>query len=50
MDNVIVTPHALCWTDELFHDIAAHGLRACVDLSLVHAPARMLNPQARINA
>ena len=23
MDNVIITPHALCWTDECFHEIAA---------------------------
>ena len=26
MDNVIITPHALCWTDECFHDIAATAL------------------------
>ena len=26
MDNVIVTPHALCWTDECFHNMASIGL------------------------
>ena len=26
MDNVIVTPHSLCWTDECFHNMASTGL------------------------
>jgi D-3-phosphoglycerate dehydrogenase len=34
MDNVIVTPHALCWTDECFHAIASAGLQSIVDFSL----------------
>src|SRR5438046_6203124 len=25
MDNVIVTPHSLCWTDECFHNMASTG-------------------------
>ena len=25
-DNVIITPHALCWTDECFHDIATEAI------------------------
>ena len=34
MDNVIVTPHSLCWTDECFHNMAIdgpdeHRRRAC---------------------
>jgi D-3-phosphoglycerate dehydrogenase len=32
MDNVIVTPHSLCWTDECFHNMAVTGLQ-----SIVHA-------------
>ena len=31
MDNVIVTPHSLCWTDECFHNMAATGLKSIVD-------------------
>jgi D-3-phosphoglycerate dehydrogenase len=31
MDNVIVTPHSLCWTDECFHNMATTGLRSIVD-------------------
>ena len=27
MDNVIVTPHSLCWTDECFHNMASTGLQ-----------------------
>jgi phosphoglycerate dehydrogenase-like enzyme len=32
MDNVILTPHSLCWTDECFHNMAATGLASIVDL------------------
>lgn len=31
MDNVIVTPHSLCWTDECFHNMAITGLQSIVD-------------------
>ena len=34
MENVIITAHALCWTDECFHDIAATALQSIVDFSL----------------
>jgi D-3-phosphoglycerate dehydrogenase len=46
MDNVIVTPHALCWTDECFHAIACAGLQSVVDFSLGKRPAHVVNPQA----
>jgi D-3-phosphoglycerate dehydrogenase len=25
-ENVILTPHALCWTDECFHNIATEAI------------------------
>jgi D-3-phosphoglycerate dehydrogenase len=31
MDNVILTPHSLCWTDECFHNMASTGLKSIVD-------------------
>ena len=31
MENVIVTPHSLCWTDECFHNMASIGLKSIVD-------------------
>jgi len=34
LDNVILAPHALCWTDECFHEVAATGLQSIVDVSL----------------
>lgn len=46
MDNVIVTPHALCWTDECFHAIAASGLQSVVDFSLGRRPVHVVNPEA----
>jgi D-3-phosphoglycerate dehydrogenase len=46
MDKVIVTPHALCWTDECFHAIAASGLQGVVDFSLGRRPAHVVNPEA----
>jgi len=46
LDNVIVTPHALCWTDECFHDIASSGLQSIVDVSLGRRPAHLVDPRA----
>ena len=39
MENTILTPHSLCWTDECFEDIARTALRCIVDVSLGHEPA-----------
>jgi phosphoglycerate dehydrogenase-like enzyme len=51
LENVITTPHALCWTDECFHEIAATALQSIVDVSLGRRPAHVVNPSAlRLNA
>lgn len=42
MPNVLLAPHALAWTDESFHDIAATGLRSIVDVSLGRRPAHVI--------
>jgi D-3-phosphoglycerate dehydrogenase len=44
LDNVIVTPHALCWTDELFGNIARTAVSAVLS---VHAGRR---PQFVVDA
>lgn len=44
MENVIITPHALCWTDECFHEIASTALQSIVDVSLGRRPAHVVNP------
>jgi len=38
MENTIITPHALCWTDECFDDIARTALQSILDLSLGKEP------------
>jgi D-3-phosphoglycerate dehydrogenase len=38
MPNVIVTPHALCWTDECFAAIAESGLGAVADFAQRRVP------------
>jgi phosphoglycerate dehydrogenase-like enzyme len=44
MDNVIVTPHALCWTDECFHNMATTGLTSIVDALAGRRPRFVVNP------
>ncbi len=46
MKNVIITPHALCWTDECFEDIARTALRSLVDVSQGRRPEYVVNPVA----
>jgi len=43
MDNVIVTPHSLCWTDECFHNMASTGLRSIVDVASGRKPEFVVN-------
>jgi phosphoglycerate dehydrogenase-like enzyme len=44
MQQVIVTPHALCWTDECFDAIAREGLGCVVDFSLGRTPRSVVRP------
>ena len=43
MDNVIVTPHSLCWTDECFHNMASIGLTSIVDALAGKRPEYIVN-------
>ena len=43
MDNVIVTPHSLCWTDECFHNMASIGLASIVDVLAGRRPEFVVN-------
>lgn len=45
MDNVIVTPHSLCWTDECFHNMAKTGLASIVDALAGRRPEFVVNPE-----
>jgi phosphoglycerate dehydrogenase-like enzyme len=42
MDNVLVTPHALCWTDECFDAIAREGLSCIVDFANGREPKSVI--------
>jgi len=42
MDNVLVTPHALCWTDECFDAIAREGLGCVVDFANGRVPKSVI--------
>jgi phosphoglycerate dehydrogenase-like enzyme len=44
MDNVLVTPHALCWTDECFDAIAREGLGCIVDFANGRTPKSVIRP------
>jgi D-3-phosphoglycerate dehydrogenase len=46
LDNVIVTPHALCWTDELFGNIARTAIGAIVAVHEGRRPEFVVNPEA----
>jgi phosphoglycerate dehydrogenase-like enzyme len=46
MDNTIITPHALCWTDECFEDIARTALQSIVDVSNGVRPVHVVNAPA----
>ena len=46
MDNVLVTPHALCWTDECFDAIAREGLGCIVDFASGRVPKSVIRVAA----
>ncbi len=45
LDNVLLAPHSIAWTDELFRDIGRSACQVMVDLSHGKRPAGVLNPE-----
>jgi len=43
LDNVIVTPHSICWTDECFAGIGRSALRGILDLATGRPPQHVVN-------
>jgi phosphoglycerate dehydrogenase-like enzyme len=43
LDNTILTPHALCWTDQMFEHIGATDVKAVLDLSRGRVPDGIVN-------
>jgi phosphoglycerate dehydrogenase-like enzyme len=46
LDNVIVTPHSLAWTDELFDRIARTAIGAILAVHSGRRPQYLVNPEA----
>jgi phosphoglycerate dehydrogenase-like enzyme len=44
LDNVILAPHCIAWTDELFRDIGRAACGALLELSLGRRPRGVVNP------
>jgi phosphoglycerate dehydrogenase-like enzyme len=47
LDNVVVTPHAICFTDECMRSLAESAFRAVIDVAQGRTPPYLVNPQAR---
>ena len=45
LDNVLLAPHSIAWTDELFRDIGQTACQGIVDLSQGRGPAGVVNPE-----
>ena len=45
LDNLLLAPHSIGWTHELFRDIGRTACRSMLDLSLGRRPVGVLNPE-----
>lgn len=45
LDNVLLAPHSIAWTDELFRDIGRKACQGMIDLCEGRRPAGAVNPE-----
>ena len=45
LDNVLLAPHSIAWTDELFRDIGRSACQGMIDLSCGRKPRGVVNPE-----
>ena len=45
LDNVLLAPHSIAWTHELFRDIGRAACQVMLDLSLKRRPGGVVNPE-----
>jgi phosphoglycerate dehydrogenase-like enzyme len=45
LENVLLAPHSIAWTEELFRDIGRTACQGILDLSLGRKPHGALNPE-----
>ena len=43
LDNVVLAPHALCWTDQCFAGIGASAIQNVLDVARNHVPGGLVN-------
>lgn len=46
LDNVILAPHAICWTDECFQGIGHSACRSILDVAEARPPGNVVNREA----
>lgn len=46
LDNVLLAPHAICWTDELFSGIGRDACRSILEVAAGRAPRHVVNRDA----
>ena len=46
LENVIVTPHAICWTDECFLGNGRSACQSLLDVAAGRVPQNVVNPEA----
>src|SRR5262249_50253824 len=44
-DNVLLAPHSIAWTNEMFRDIGRAACQGMVDLSIHRTPRGIVNPE-----
>ena len=49
LDNVLLAPHSIAWTHEMFRDIGRTASQSMLDLSLGNWPHGVLNPELKSN-
>ena len=50
LENVIVTPHAIAWTDECFSGIGRQAFQSILDVASGKAPKNIVNPSVLNNS
>jgi phosphoglycerate dehydrogenase-like enzyme len=45
LDNVLLAPHSIAWTNEMFRDIGQAACQGMVELSLKRRPRGVINPE-----
>ena len=45
LDNVLLAPHSIAWTDELFRDIGRKACQGMIALAAGRRPTGVVNPE-----